>query len=460
MSKILVVDDEPKSVRLLRLRLEEMGHLLLEAGSVAEASKVLAHELVDLMITDVRLPDGSGIELVGRAREQQSSLPIIVITAYGDIRDAVEAMRRGAAEYVTKPFELEAMALLAERVLESASIRAEHSYLVSEMLEGEREVTLTGQSPAMDRVRQLVQKVAATRSTVLLLGESGTGKGLVAQAIHTSSTSRARPLVKVNCPGIPAQLFESELFGHMKGSFTSAHESRKGKFELAGKGNIMLDEISEIPLELQPKLLQVLEDRCFTRIGGSAEVKVEARVIAATNRDLKAMVDGGQFRKDLYYRLNVFLIELPPLRERKQDIPETAMHLLTHVAASCGLWAEGISDEAMGSLTAYHWPGNVRELRNILERALVLAGGGMVDNEHLPIEIQEPEIGISTGADTFRGQVEQFKRRVLVEALMASGWSKKDAALGLGLSQRALSHYVAKYDLDHYRSGSTPPKPS
>ncbi len=451
MSKILVVDDEPKSVKLLRLRLEEMGHQLHDAHCVKDGTKRLETELFDLLITDVRLPDGTGIDLLGLARSLQPTIPVIVITAYGAIRDAVEAMRLGAVEYVLKPFELEAMAVLVERVLESASIREEHSYLLNEQLEGEPEVTLVGHSAAMDRVRDLVKKVAATRSNVLLLGESGTGKELVARAIHVRSTGRAQPLVKVNCPGIPAQLFESELFGHMKGAFTGAEQSRKGKFELAGKGNILLDEISEIPFELQAKLLRVLEERRFTRIGGSAEVKVEARVIAATNRNLKAMVEEGRFREDLYYRLNVFPIELPPLRDRREDIAETALHLLCHIGSSCGLLAKGISDEAMAALTSYRWPGNTRELRNVLERGLVLGGGGTVQLEHLPVELQDATSHQNTDGPTFHAEVERFKRELLLQVLRETGWSKKQAAANLGLSQRAFSHYVTKYGLDEYR---------
>ncbi len=450
MSKILVVDDEPRSVKLLRLRLEEAGHHLLGAGSVAEAKAQLSNELLDLLITDVRLPDGSGLDIVSEAKAVQPHLPVVVITAHGAIQDAVDAMRRGAAEYVLKPFEIEQMALLSERLLESARIRAEHSYLLEESREREETIHIVGQSAAIEHVRQLVRKVSASRSNVLLLGESGTGKELVAQAIHFGSTSRKQPLIRVNCPGIPAQLFESELFGHMKGAFTGAHEARKGKFELAGKGNILLDEVSEIPVQLQAKLLRVIEERRFTRIGGSAEVEVEARIIAATNRDLKAMVRDGKFREDLYYRLNVFPIELPPLRERREDIPETAHHLLHRVAAHCGVAAHGIEDDAMDALVAYDWPGNVRELRNILERALVLAQQP-IGPEHLPMEIQDSRAAAMSGDASFQSRVDRYKRDLLVEALRATGWSKKDAASRLGITQRAFSHYVGKYDLDSFR---------
>jgi len=451
MSRILIVDDEPRSVKLLVLRLQEAGHVLVSAGRVSEAKQRLEQELFDLLITDVRLPDGSGIDVLKFARDPAPSLPIIVITAHGTIQDAVDAMKFGAVEYVQKPFELEAMSILVDKALETASIRAEHSYLIGEVLEGESKIELVGDSKAMQTIRSLANKVAATRSTVLITGESGTGKELVARVIHEASTARRQPLIKVNCPGIPAQLFESELFGHMKGAFTGAYESRKGKFELAGQGNIFLDEIAEIPMDLQSKLLRVLEERRFTRIGGATEVAVDARVIAATNKDPGVLIEQKQFRADLYYRLNVFPIHLPPLRERPEDIPKLGVHLLCHVARSCGLVAKGITPEAMRIVQAYHWPGNVRELRNILERALVLAGGGYVDADHLPMELQEIHTPEASEGTTFQVQVEGFKRQVLLDALESVGWVKKNAAAQLGLSQRAFSHYVSRFELDRFR---------
>ncbi|MBN1654379.1 MAG: sigma-54-dependent Fis family transcriptional regulator [Deltaproteobacteria bacterium] len=452
MGKILVVDDEPKSVKLIRMRFEESGHTVVAAADFVEASKKLEVELFDVLITDVRLPDRSGIELVKLAKTQQPAVSAVVITAYGTIRDAVKAMTYGAAEYIQKPFELEALGMLVERLLESARIRAEHSYLIDQFLEGASEVLLVGRSAAMQKVRELVDKVAPTHSNILIQGESGTGKELVALAIHSRSVSNTQPLIKVNCPGIPSSLFESELFGHMKGSFTGAYESRKGKFELAGKGDILLDEISEIPLELQSKLLRVLEDRHFTRIGGSTDVPVEARIIAATNKDLKKLVETGRFRDDLYYRLNVFPIHLSPLRIRKEDIAEIAFHLLPRIARSCGLVADGITEAAVSAILHYDWPGNVRELRNVLERGLVLAGGGVVDLDHLPVEIQEGCNSEGMESGKFVEKVDGYKKELLLEALREVNWRKKDAARNLGLTQRAFSHYVQKYDLDNYRN--------
>jgi len=455
MSKILIIDDEPKSVKLLRLKLEERGHQVTGVGTFTDGVDRLAGELFDLVVTDVRLPDGSGIDLVEKAHQLQPELPVIVATAFGDIRDAVRAMQLGAVEYVQKPFELEAMSLLVTRTLDTDRLRVEHSYLLEQVLEGESEIHIVGESTPMRHVRGLIARVAATPSTVLLSGESGTGKELAAQAIHAASGQKTKPLIRVNCPAIPAQLFESELFGHMKGAFTDARESRKGKFELARGGSILLDEISEIPLELQSKLLRVLEDRTYTRVGGTAEVPVDARVIAATNRDLQELVREGRFREDLYYRLNVFPIEMPPLRERREDIPDTALHLLDHVGPRCGLRPQGIGNGAMAALRAYAWPGNVRELRNVVERALVIAGGGEIHLDHLPMEIQDAPSNGNGGdidADTFTHQVDAFKKELLLEALRRSHWSKKEAAASLGLSPRAMSHYVSRFELDRHRS--------
>ncbi len=455
MNKILIVEHVPHTFKRLRLRLEEAGHRVGSESSRRDGLARLEREIFDLLIVDLQLPGEQGRELLVQAHEAQSALPIVLISDSGSVREAVDAMRLGAVEYAQQPLDLDALVMRVDQILESSSIRAEHNYLIDQVLEGEQQVDLVGKSAAMERVRALVDKVAPTRSNVLVLGESGTGKELVAQAIHERSAKRKQPLIKVNCPGIPATLFESELFGHMKGAFTGALENRKGKFELAGKGNILLDEIAEIPVELQAKLLRVLEERRFMRGGGSTEAVVDARVIAATNRDLEAMVNAGGFRADLFYRLNVFPIPLPPLRERKEDLPELSLHLLCHIGSSCGLIAKGISPAALQAFSRYHWPGNVRELRNVLERALVLAGGGVVDVDHLPMELQEH--ASADGDDrpeSFQSRIDRIKRDLLLEALRETDWKKKEAAKQLGLSKRAFSHYVSRFELDSYRPSS------
>jgi two-component system response regulator AtoC len=415
---------------------------------VEGALALLRRGLFHLLITDVRLPDRSGIDLLKEARAQQTGIAVVVITAYGSVEDAVEAMRIGAFDYIQKPFKLEALAMVAENALALATLRAEHQYLLDEARSERGGPELVGTSEAMARIREMIAVAATQPSTVLLTGESGTGKELAAEAVHHGSGKGGRPLVRVNCPAIPAELFESELFGHMKGAFTGALESRRGKFELADGGTLFLDEISEIPLALQSKLLRVLEERRFTRVGGENEIAVDLRVIAATNRDLEAAVGQGRFRPDLYYRLNIFPIHIPPLREHREDIAELCGHLLRRVATRYHTDWAGITDEAVTQLQSYHWPGNVRELRNVLERGLLLARGGPVGLEHLPAEmVQGPDAGGPDGAG-LNNLVEEYRQRLIVEALERCGWRKKDAARELRLSPRALSHYISKYDMD------------
>lgn len=411
---------------------------------------MLQGEIFDAAIVCADAPGETG-RIVMTCREAQPMIPIVIVEGKDTAINAEQARELGAAEFLKGNAEPQSVLMHTEKALEAARIRAEHAYLIDQVMEGEKTVNLAGTSPAMASVRALIAKVGRTRSNVLLTGESGTGKELVAQAIHQASRGSDHPLVKVNCPGIPAQLFESELFGHMKGSFTGAIDSQRGKFELAGRGNILLDEVSELPLDLQAKLLRVLESRRFTRVGGATEIEAQARVIAATNRDLKAMVKEGRFREDLYYRLNVFPIVLPPIRDRKEDLKDTALHLLGHIGRSCGLTASGIDKDAMHILKSYNWPGNVRELRNVLERSLVLAGGGLILPEHLPWEVQDAGEDATGGESPFTARVDAYKKKLLVESLRQHAWVKKDAASALGLSQRAFSHYVTRFKLDTQR---------
>ena len=453
MARLLVVDDEPKALKLLEEYLCDQGHQVRACDSYETASLLLKHEAIDLMVTDVRLPGRSGIELLEFARSLHKDLPCVVITAYASVRDAVRTIRMGATDYLQKPFELEALSVVISKALDDASIRAEHEYLIRETREGETRPVLVGQSPAMRHVRRLIHKVAQTRSSVLILGETGTGKELVAQAIHEQSLTRHRPLIRVNCPGIPAELFESELFGHIKGAFTGATETRKGCFELANRGSIFLDEIAEIPSKLQAKLLRVLEERRIVRVGGSNEILIDLRVIAATNRDLEAMVRQGRFREDLYYRLNVFPIHMPPLKECMEDIEALSLHLLDHLACQCSTTHHGLCNSAIDALFAYSWPGNARELRNVLERALILSGGGKICVEHLLLDCRCGAHAAPVGeAATLRDKVKHYKIQLILAELRRKGWRKKLAAERLGLSQRALSHYIGKYDLEAFRA--------
>ncbi len=450
MARILVVDDEPKIRRQISMLMGEDGHTVEQAGEVGQALRLLGESVFDLLISDVRLPDGTGISLLEGARRSQPCIAVVIITAYGSVEDAVEAMRLGAFDYIQKPFKLEALQMVCRRALSEATLKAEHRYLLEESRRS-RGGGLVGASRDMELIRELIAVAATHPSTVLLTGESGTGKELVASSVHRQSGKQDRPLVRVNCPAIPAELFESELFGHIKGAFTGAHESRKGKFELASGGTLFLDEISEIPLALQSKLLRVLEERSFTRVGGTREIRVDLRVVAATNRDLEEAVERGRFRQDLYYRLNVFPIHVPPLRQHLEDIPALSEHLLGQVATQFHMPHSGITDEALLLLQSYSWPGNVRELRNVLERGLLLARGSVVDLSHLPSGLADGQAAPAGTGGGLNHQVEEYRKGLILEALDRSNWRKKDAAKALGLSARALSHYIAKYDLDSLR---------
>ncbi|MFH1468350.1 MAG: sigma-54 dependent transcriptional regulator [Pseudomonadota bacterium] len=449
MPRVLLVDDEPKLLRLLARMFSEHGFRTSTATRAEEAVKLLQEEIFDLLVTDVRLPQMSGLDLLREARRLHPNLQVIVITAYGTVSGAVEAMRLGAFDYLLKPFELEGLALIAQRALETAKLRQEHEALRQER---ETEQRIIAQSPAMRRVMDLVERVAPAESTVLLMGESGAGKEVVAEAIQQRSQRRERAFVRVNCPAIPRDLLESELFGHVRGAFTGASAPHEGKFETADSGTIFLDEIGDLPLEQQGKILNVLERRSFERVGGRGEVHVDVRVIAATNRDLRARVAEGLFREDLFYRLNVVSVRVPPLRERGQDLRGLVDVLLHHLGLRTGRPHLRMSEEAFRALAAYPWPGNVRELRNALERAVVLSSHDTLQVEDLPPDIPTPgplEEGEDVGP--FTTAVEAFKRATLLSALRATHWRKGEAAERLGLSARAMSHYVRRYDLDAAR---------
>jgi DNA-binding NtrC family response regulator len=453
MRRILVVDDEPKILRLIAGYLEESGHSVARCGARLEAEALLEHEIFDLLITDVRLPDGSGVSLLEHARELCPSLEVILITAFGTIPEAVQAMKLGALDYLEKPFEMEVLGRLVARALESTALREEVSVLRADCHRVHGERPLCAESPAMKDVLALIRKVAPTPTTVLIQGESGTGKEVVAEAIHRLGLSRSRPLVRINCTAIPSELMESELFGHMRGAFTGARESRKGWFEIASGGTLLLDEISGLSLALQAKLLRVLEERSITRLGSGKPTPIDVRILAASNDDLKELCARGAFRDDLFYRLNVFPIYLPPLRDRREDIPPLVEILLRQIASRLGNRVPRAEPEVLEVLVGYDWPGNVRELRNILERAAILAGAEPIALGHLPAELFDRGLG-GPSSSSFIEQVERFKENLLLEALRATRWVKKDAAERLGLSPRALSHYLGRYNLEARREGN------
>ena len=372
---ILIVEDEAKMRRLLELRLGEEGFVVHSAADAETGLQLLVREKPDLVVTDLRLPGMSGLEFLQAVKRANAALPVVVMTAYGTVESAVEAMKVGASDYVTKPFSFDELVLVIRKELDSHRLREENRSLREALGRRYAYTNIVAQSDKMQAVLAMVERVAPTNSTVLLGGESGVGKDLIARAIHEHSQRASGPFIKINSTAIPETLLESELFGYEKGAFSGATGTKPGKFELADKGTLFLDEIGDVPGAIQVKLLRVLQDREFERLGGTKTLKVDVRLVAATNRDLRAALEEGTFREDLYYRLNVVAIDIPPLREHKEDIPALANYFLERYAKESGKTITGITPEAMKRLMDYHWPGNVRELQNIIERGVTLSAG-------------------------------------------------------------------------------------
>ncbi|MGZ8191668.1 MAG: sigma-54-dependent transcriptional regulator [Methylococcaceae bacterium] len=452
MSKqtILVVDDEAKMRRLLEIMLSQMDYDVLQAADGLEAIEVLTDQTIDMVITDLRMPRLDGIGLLRQLREQQNDIPVIVVTAYGTVESAVDAMKYGASDYIVRPFEMEAVQAAVQRALRLDKVQRENRYLRQEVQEGWR--GFVGNSPAIQQIYTQIQQVAPTKTGVLIQGETGTGKELVAHAIHNASPRSDALFVSINCAAIPASILESELFGYSKGAFTGATKERIGKFELADGGTLFLDEITEMDYEIQAKLLRVLQERTLERLGSNRTISVDVRVIAASNRNPRQAIADKKLREDLFYRLNIFTIALPPLRERQEDIIPLARHFLEKHAQDFGMTFAGIEDDAALCLSAYSWPGNVRELENMMERAVVLSGGKMIGIEHLPGDILEDRApllehaAVQVNDDTaLTTQVEQFEKRLIEQALVKTGDNKAKAAQLLKISERSLWYKIKKY---------------
>src|SRR6202453_4617581 len=386
MPIILIVEDEAKMRRLLELNLGEDGFTTLSAGDAESGLKHLHESAVDLVVTDLKLPGMNGLEFLQAIKRQNAALPVVVMTAFGTVETAVEAMKAGASDYGLKPFSLNEMRMVIRKELDVRNLREENRSLREALGKRYAHPNIVARSPKMQEVLATVERVAPTNSTVLLGGESGVGKDLIARAIHEKSRRAAGPFIKINSTAIPENLLESELFGYERGAFTGANASKPGKFELADKGTLFLDEIGDVPLAIQVKLLRVLQDREFERLGSTRTLKVDVRLVAATNRDLRAALEEGTFREDLYYRLNVVAIDIPPLREHKEDIPALADFFLDKSARESGKALQGITPQAMKLLMDYHWPGNVRELQNVLERAVTLSSGSTLDVHDIHID--------------------------------------------------------------------------
>src|SRR6202167_5841699 len=388
MPTVLIVEDEAKMRRLLELNLGEDGFTTLSAGDAESGLKLLRENAVDLVVTDLKLPGMNGLEFLQAIKRQNAAMPVVVMTAFDTVETAVEAMKAGASDYVLKPFSLSEMRMVIRKELDVRDLREENRTLREALGKRYAHPNVVARSPKMQEVLATVERVAPTNATVLLGGGSGVGKDLIARAIHEKSRRASGPFLKINSTAIPENLLESELFGFEKGAFTGAVASKPGKFELADKGTLFLDEIGDVPPVTQVKLLRVLQEREFERLGGTRTVKVDVRLIAATNKDLRQALEQGTFREDLYYRLNVVPIDIAPLRERKEDIPELANLFVSRFAGDSGKAVEGITPEAMQILVNYHWPGNVRELQHIVERACALAKGSVLEPADIHLDIR------------------------------------------------------------------------
>jgi DNA-binding NtrC family response regulator len=444
VTRILVVEDEAALRLALSGLLRREGHEVVLASSAAEAIVSLSSDAFDLVLTDLALGrDGSGLDVLAESRRRREEVPVIVITAHGSEKVAVDAMRAGASHYVPKPFDNDELRMVVGRELERTRIAREHSLLLERIARERGMGAMIGTGDAMRRVFDTIARVAETDLGVLVRGESGTGKELVAQAIHEASARRARPLVAVNCAAISAELVESELFGHERGSFTGADARRAGRFELAAGGSIFLDEIGDMPVATQAKVLRVLEARTFERVGGTTSLRADARVIAATHRDLEDEVKDGRFREDLYYRLRVVEIAVPPLRERPEDIPALALLFSRRLAERIGRPPRELTESALAALCRYRWPGNVRELRHTVEQAAVLAPGAAIEEADLRLpaaldaNVPPPDAGISF-AEAKERAIEAFERAWIAEALARHGGNVSRTAAAIGIARQSL----------------------
>jgi len=451
MPTILIIEDEAKMRRLLELNLGDDGFKTLSAGDAETGLKLLASEPVHLVITDLKLPGISGLEFLQTAKQQNPALPIVVMTAFGSVETAVEAMKAGASDYVLKPFSLAEMRMVVHKELDNSRLREENRSLREALGQKYSHPNIVAISPKMQEVLATVERVAPTNSTVLLGGESGVGKDLIARAIHEKSRRASGPFVKINSTAIPENLLESELFGYEKGAFTGAAASKPGKFELADKGTLFLDEIGDVPPAIQVKLLRVLQEREFERLGGTRTIKVDVRLLAATNRDLRAALEDGTFREDLYYRLNVVPIDIPPLREHKEDIPGLANLFLGRFAKDSGREEKitGISPAAMQLLVGHYWPGNVRELQNVIERACALATSNQLDVGDIQLDSSRNRAAAASDRFLPDGMtLDQWEDEMIREALKRAGGNKSQAARLLGLSRNALRYRLSKIGID------------
>ncbi|MCW5979197.1 MAG: sigma-54-dependent Fis family transcriptional regulator [Bryobacteraceae bacterium] len=445
--RILIVEDEEKLRRVIELQLVSAGFEVDQAGSAEEGLRLA--DRADLVLTDLRLPGLDGLELIHRLRRQNAMLPVVVITAFGTVENAVEAMKAGAIDFLPKPFSMDHLMTVVNKGLEMRALRDENRKLREELGHRYAFENIVGRSTAMQEIFGAIERVAPTRATVLIAGESGTGKDLIARAIHYHSPRRDRPFVKIDCTTIPENLMESELFGYEKGAFTGAAAAKPGKFEMADTGTVFLDEIGDMPAAIQVKLLRVLQERQFERLGSTKTRQIDVRVIAATNADLRAALENGEFREDLYYRLNVVPLNMPPLRDRKDDIPALVDYFIRKYSKELGGRVVAVSPEALQALWAHHWPGNVRELQNVIERSLVLCSGERLEASDVKLDpsprynhaAEEPLLPAGM-------TLEEHERSLIRKALEQANGNKSQAARLLGLTRNALRYRLSQMGLE------------
>jgi two-component system, NtrC family, response regulator AtoC len=447
MASILVVDDDQNIRKILREFLDKEGFNVLTAPDVDKALPFIDTQDLDLIVTDLKMPGKSGMDLLALCHEKRPAVPVLMITAFGNVEAAVTAMKKGAYDFITKPFDENELLNVIEKAISESEMNKE---LLSTYFEKETHFSqIIGNTPIIQQVFQTVQKIAPTDSTVLITGETGVGKELIAREIHSGSQRRDHPFVKVNCAAIPETLLESDLFGHEKGAFTGAVTNKPGRFEIAHKGTILLDEIGEMPLHLQPKLLGVIQDKSFDRVGGVKTIKVDTRIIAATNQDLQTAIQAGKFRSDLFYRLNVVPIHIPPLRERKDDLIPLVDYLLKKFIGKYLKKITNVSPEVMATFGNYDWPGNIRELENVLERMVLMSETDTLTLDQLPAEIRG--VLSTVEAPTLKEKVDTIsqvtKKQMIIDALNKTNQNRTKAAKLLGISRRTLQNKVKEYGL-------------
>lgn len=453
---VLVVDDERNMLMVMQMALEEAGYRVLTCERAEDAVKLLRDPDIDVILSDMKMPGMSGEEFIRHSRQQRPDIPVIVVTAFGSIRSAIECIQAGASDYLTKPFEPEELQFAVKSAISYRDLLRENEQLHAAARDERRHRRLVGEGPAMQKLRTEVRQIAPYKTNILVTGESGTGKEAVARSIHEMGPRAEHPWVAINCSAIPHDLMESELFGYVKGAFTGAIQNRLGRLEQANGGTLFLDEIGDLDMELQAKLLRVLQEREFSPVGSDTIRRVDVRIITATNRDLHAMVQAGQFREDLLYRLDVYNLHVPPLRERAEDIPLLANSFLQNLRVEMDKPVEGYSDEAMEALSQYPWPGNVRELRNAVERSLLTCRGKRIELGDLPDKVCQPrddQARVSGGLARMQGEggldpwLAKVERDMIIEALEECEGVQVNAAKLLGISERSLWHRIKKLSI-------------